>query len=138
MPALLTLIASVASYAVTVFVVISKLGMGEGAMSWIALSAAPFAMLGALAAVFRKRKMEGWLILVGTVICSIVGFQGIYAAFYSERPHDPSIVMFRPIAQIGLVLLTALVATITYFVRKKKPNQVPEPTSGLAPGRGSS
>lgn len=127
MPILLTLIAAVASYVVSASMVISKLGMGEGAIAWIAISATPFVMLGGLAAMFRKRMLEGWLVLAGTIICSAVGFQGIYAAFYSDRPHDPWIVMFRPVAQVGVVLVTAIAATIIYFVRKKRPNQSPEP-----------
>ena len=122
MPILLTLIAAVASYVVSVAVVISKLGIGEGAIAWIAIAATPFVMLAGLAAAFRKRRFEGWLVLAGTIICSVVGFHGIYAAFYSDRPHDPWIVMFRPVAQVGVVLVTAILATITHFVRKKKPN----------------
>ena len=130
MTALLTLIAAIASYAVSVAIVIGKLGMGEGAVGWILLAAAPFAMICVLAAVFRNRRSASWLIFVGTLVCAIDGVQGIYAAFYSDRPHDPWIVMFRPIFQVGVVGVVALIATAIYFIRKKTPNQMPEPTPG--------
>ena len=133
MPVLLTLTAAAASYFISVSIVIKELGVGEGAIGWIFLSAIPFAMLCGLAAMFRKRKTEGWLILVGTVICSIAGFQGIYAAFYSNRPHDPWIVIFRPVAQVCLVLLTAVIATTLYFV-KMKTLPGPPADSGAMPG----
>ena len=133
MTALLTLVAAIASYAVSVAIVIGKLGMGEGAVGWIILAMAPFAMVCVLAAIFRKRQAESWLIFAGTLVCALVGFHGIYAAFYSDRPHDPWIVMFRPLFQVGVVLVVALVTTAVYFLRKKTPNQVPEPTpAGVA------
>ena len=136
MPTLLTLITCFVGYLSAVVIVMSKLGVGQGIFGWLLLSAVPYAILLLLAAAFRKRRKEGWFILVGTVVCVVIGVHGISAAFYSDRPHDPWIVMFRPIAQAGLAVVVALIAGLSYLVSRKshqeekQPIQLPETTRG--------
>ena len=133
MIALLTLIAAIACYMVSLSIVMTKLGMGEGAIGWSLLAAVPYAMFGFLAAVFRKRRTESWFIFAGTIVCALVGLQSIYAAFYSDRPNDPWIVMLRPLFQVGVVVAVALVTTAISFTRKKAPNQSPQTTRAFGP-----
>ena len=132
MLALLTLIAAATSYVITVTIVIGKLGLGEGALGWTLLAAVPFAILAALSIGFRKRRKEGWIVLCGTFLCAVLGFHGIYEGFFSPHPHDPRIVIFRPLAQIGLVIVVGLVSGVTCLLSRKSRQRKMEPKTTRA------
>jgi Na+/proline symporter len=138
MSLLLTLLVSVISYATCVFFVLSKLGVAGGSVAWALLSAAPFGVFVLLGVALRKRRKEGWFAFGGTTLCAAMGFHGIYAAFLSDRPHDPWIVMYRPVSQLGLAIIVSLIVGVSYFVSRvrsrgsragKQPNQSLQPTA---------